>query len=345
MMPKVSVIMTVYNCEKYLAQAIESIITQTFTDFEFIIISEYGSNQETQQIISNYAQKDDRIIVINNTSRLGIAASLNIGMRCAKGEYLARMDGDDISLPKRLAVQVEYMDHNKETSICGCRVLYIDGNGKELYYKDNLSADPKQIKADLLFFCFIHHPSVIFRKSAVIEHGLYYDETYNSSEDHELWIRASQVVKIAVVPDVLLKYRWHMGSAFHTGGDQQQDNCLWIMRGNMENLQIPVSDDELSYLQRTTCRESFRNHRKIEKTLNSFYTSILSKNNELMIYDEDSLRRTLAKRMYWKRHKIRRWAVVFLKSMANALSKERLFYVAIYLELNGFSAALKRAFR
>ena len=344
-MPKVSVIMPVYNGERFLAKAIESILEQTYQDFEFIIIRAYDTNQASADIISQYAKKDNRIIIIDNNSKLGIAVSLNIGIEAAKGDYLARMDGDDISLPERLRTQVAFMENNTDTTICCSRVVYIDETGRDLFYKDNLSADPAQIVSDLFFFCFIHHPSVMFRKNAIFEHELYYDNTYEAAEDHELWRRASRTVKISVVPEILLKYRWHMKSASHTGGVVQKNACLRIMRDNLEELKITASEEELAYLQRTTCYETLSNYRKVEKLLNSFYETIIEKNRDLKVYDENCLIKTLDRRMYWRHHRIRRWVAVTLKSIASAVSSEAIFSSAIFLELNGFSTLIKRLLR
>ena len=341
-MTMVSVVMPIYNGEKYLSQAIESILAQTYTDFELIIVSEFGTNQASQAIIEQYAKADNRIVVIENESRLGIAASLNRGLRAAKGEYIARMDGDDISLPQRLEKQVEFMDANQDVAISCTRVSYIGENGKKLYYKDNLSEDPDQIKADLLFFCFIHHPSVMFRKSAIFEHDLLYDESYTAAEDHELWCRASRLVRIAAIPEVLLKYRWSRKSSYHTGGSVLDNHSRMILRRSLEDLHIPINEEELSYLQRTTCRESILSYKSVEKSLNSYYNTISASNREFMIYDAKCLEDTLNKRMYWKQHRIRRLAAVILKSAAKAASNDALFYAAIYLELNGFAAVLKR---
>ena len=343
MNPKVSVIMPVYNGERYLAQAIESILTQTFKDYEFIIICEYGSNQETLNIISDYAKEDCRIIVISNIERLGIAASLNKGIKHAKGKYLARMDGDDISLPERLAVQVDHMEKNPEVTICASRVAYIDESGRPLYYKDNLSEDPEQLKADLLFFCFIHHSSIIFRKDTIINQGLFYDESYKSAEDYELWCRASHLVEIAVIPNVLLKYRWSQKSSSHSEDGTQEINCIRVMQNNLNTLLITASSEELSYLHRVSCREKLKSAPVIRRELDKFYSLIIEKNRELNVYQERCLTITLNMRMYWKQHRVRRLAVVIIKAIAEVLSSRKIFLLAIYLELNGFSSVIKRA--
>jgi len=207
-----------------------------------------------------------------------------------------------------------------------------------------MSESPEQIKTDLFFFCFMRQSAAIFRASAIWEYGLFYNEDYLTAEDHELWCRASHLVKIAKVPEALIKYRWHMRSTSHAGEDISRGNCVKIMRENLSKLDISATNEDLMCLCRITCHETFLDYRKAEKSLDAFYDLIIEKNRALGIYSEACLIKTLDRRMYWKRHRIRRWAAVLLKSIAKAISNGRVFYSAIYLELNGFSAVLKKAF-
>lgn len=343
-MHRVSVVMPVYNGERFLAQAIESILAQTYKNFEFIIVCEYGTNNESLTIIYEYAKQDDRIVVLQNDIKRGLPTTLNIGVKAASGEYIVRMDGDDIALPSRLAMQVRFMDLNLDISIASNRVMYIDENGNELYQEDNLSENPEQIKSDFLFFCFIHHPTVIMRKMDIIDYDLFYDESFIGAEDYELWCRASHIIKFAKMPEALLKYRWHRKSTSHTNNNISDENCIMVMRVNLERLEISLSDDEIKCLCRTTCRENFTNYKKVEGIFNSLFDLIVKKNREIHLYDENCLIATLEKRIYWKRYKIRRFVVIFLKSVSSLVKKEVIFRSALYLELNGFKAVFKRIF-
>ncbi len=125
--PKVSVIMSVYNGDKYLREAIESILNQTFTDFEFIIVND-GSTDNSLEIIESY--DDERIKTINNKKNIGLTKSLNKALKFAKGKYIARQDADDVSLPNRFEKQVEYLDSHPEVALVGTSVYLIDENGK-----------------------------------------------------------------------------------------------------------------------------------------------------------------------------------------------------------------------
>ena len=343
-MPKASVVMTVYNGEEFLEQAIESILSQTFEDFEFIIIIEHGSNEKSQEIIARYAQKDKRISLLHNDSKLGIAASLNRGMRAAKGEYIARMDGDDISLTTRLEKQIKFMDENPGIAICATGVTCIDGKGAKVNIIDKCADDPEQIKSDLIFYCFIRHPTVMFRKSIVSERGLFYDEGYLATEDYELWCRAAHVAVVARMPEILLLYRWHKFNATRVFLSEGIRNYLKIMRANFDRLEFYPSEEELMILCTETSVETLRNHRTVKRTLEEACELITSNNRRLGIYDEESLKRTLDRRMYLKKHKVRRLVTISIRSLAVLLNSDVLTKLSRYIEYNGFLGTLKRIF-
>jgi len=200
--PEVSVVMPVYNGEKYLEQAVESILNQTFENFEFIIIDDNSSDQ-TPSILKNYSEMDHRIIIIKNSSSLGITKSLNLGIRAAVGDYIARMDADDISLKKRFFKQVDFLKNKQEIALCGTRVLTVKADyGKKYIWKT-----PEDIKAALFFMNALIHPSVMIKREVIIKYQ--YDESYNVAQDYDLWCRISNDFQIANIDEALLEYRWH----------------------------------------------------------------------------------------------------------------------------------------
>lgn len=203
-MPKVTVLLPVYNGEKYLKEAIESILNQTFDDFEFIIIND-GSTDDTKKIIESY--NDKRIRVVNQKNK-GLSLSLNIGISMSQGEYIARMDADDISEKDRLMEQVSFMDQNPEIGICGSSVILINELGDHIGYMIH-PFKHNDIKAQMLFNCPLAHPTVIFRKSFLAKSGLRYNEV--KSEDYDLWVRAVDLTKIANINNYLVKYRIGVG--------------------------------------------------------------------------------------------------------------------------------------
>ena len=178
-MPKVSIVMPVYNGEQYIREAIESIINQTFSDWEFLIINEYGSNEVVTKILEEYMLKDDRIIVYQNQSKLGISASMNIGLMNAKGEYIARMDSDDISAPTRLEKQVSYLDNNPHIGLLGIKPTVF---GEE-DWEWNAESNTEKVKAEALFFQPALHPTVMMRASILKENNLQYNPEYTCAED------------------------------------------------------------------------------------------------------------------------------------------------------------------
>ena len=130
-MKKVSIVMPVYNGKEYIRESIDSIINQSYKNWEFIIVNEFGSDDGSKEIIEEYAEKDDRIKLIQNTKREGISASLNIGLKAATGDYIARMDSDDISGPNRLVKQIEFLDSNPSIGLCGIQPQFI--GDEEIY--------------------------------------------------------------------------------------------------------------------------------------------------------------------------------------------------------------------
>lgn len=196
--------MPVYKGDKYLSEAVDSILNQTFSDFEFIIICD-DPTDETRQILDKYQQKDSRMI-IHYQERQGLANSLNRGISLAQGKYIARMDADDISLPTRFKKQVEFMDNNPEIGISGTWVKVI---GKPPKFVLKHPCDHEDIISNMLFYCTIAHPSVIFRREAFRKNELCYCQEESYAEDYGLWVRVASVLKLANVPQICLCYRMH----------------------------------------------------------------------------------------------------------------------------------------
>lgn len=207
MIPYVTVLMSVYNGEEYLEEAIASILNQTFRDFEFLIIDD-SSTDGTAVILASYSRSDSRVIVVTNESNIGLPRSLNKGLALAHGKYIARMDADDISLPERLEKQVQCMDNNPEIGVCGSWFKKI-GNVK-LSKCTTLPEKHDDIFAAMLFGNHIGHPTVIIRKKTIIGLGQFYNEEFRFAEDYEYWARLAIVgVKFANIGEVLLNYRIH----------------------------------------------------------------------------------------------------------------------------------------
>lgn len=199
--PRISVVMSVFSEPlEWIQESIDSILQQTYTDFEFIIINDNPERKELCDFLTKFAAKDSRMVLIQNETNIGLTKSLNKGLKKSRGEYIARMDADDISLPERFSKQVEFLDKHPETGICGTAI--------EMFGNLNLIFSYPTKHEDIFLFletCFAH-PTVMYRSHIVKQ--FYYDETRRVSQDYDLWIRMYMGgVCMANLNEVLLKYR------------------------------------------------------------------------------------------------------------------------------------------
>ena len=221
--PVVSVVMSVFNGERYLADAIESILAQTFRDFEFIIIDD-GSTDRSLAILKKFAQRDGRIRLISREN-CGLTASLNEGIAVARGVWIARMDADDISLPDRLEKQMAWVQQTG-ADVCGGWVK-LTGTWFHRVWRYYSSSDA--IKLKLLFGSAFAHPAVMLRSSVAKANP--YSEKAHYVEDYELWTRLARLgVKMTNYPGVVLRYRTHPGQVTAVRQKQQRENMRQIFR-------------------------------------------------------------------------------------------------------------------
>lgn len=219
--------MPVYNCESYIVAAIDSILNQTLTAFELIIVDDC-STDKTIEIVSNY--KDERINFIQKKIKSGLVASLNMGINLSRGKYIARMDGDDISHLTRLEKQVNYLDQHSKIDLCGTAYQLIDS---QTIVSFPICHD--DIKIGMLEYCPLAHPTVMLKKSFIDNNNLRYLNEFECAEDYELWTRCVSLGKINNMPDVLLSYRHH-NNQFSITNKKNQDKNSAICRVNMLSL-------------------------------------------------------------------------------------------------------------
>jgi len=206
-MPQLTVLLAVYNGAAYLCEAIESILQQTFSDFEFLIIDDCSTDSSIE-IVNGF--NDKRIQLICNAENIGLAASLNKGIGLSKCNYIARMDADDISDLRRLAVQFDFMKAHPEVGVCGTWVKTF-GEGEVLEWQ--YAANSDDIKCSLLFECPLAHPSVMLRRDVLLDNDIGYDENLKVAQDYDLWVRLSDITKFANIPSILYHYRLHAHQA------------------------------------------------------------------------------------------------------------------------------------
>jgi len=215
--PTVSVIMSVYNGKRFLQEAIDSILAQTFTDFEFLIFDD-GSTDGSSDILSAAAARNRRI-VLERLPHTGLSAALNRGLEKARGRYVARMDADDISLPDRFEKQIRFLDSHPDIALVSGGFELIDEEGRSL--KTILHPVlPEIVHHELLEHNFICHPAIMARRDALRSIGGYRAQ-YLHAEDWDMWLRLSERYRLANLPDVLIKYRQHLSKVSLTGYPQQ----------------------------------------------------------------------------------------------------------------------------
>ncbi|MCO5252640.1 MAG: glycosyltransferase family 2 protein [Candidatus Kapabacteria bacterium] len=210
---QISVLMPNYNGAEFIAEAIESVLNQTFRDFELIIVED-ASTDNSREIIDKYAAADSRIKVIQNETNQFVNISCNIGLRAAKGKYYARLDSDDISMPDRLEKQYEFMEANPDISICGAFCKIIDRKGNVIANK-SFPVDDESIKKSIWSRTPIQHSCMFARMDKMREAG-FYSGKRDPSEDLELMLRTLSIFKFANLPEYLVKYRIHGANLIFT---------------------------------------------------------------------------------------------------------------------------------
>ena len=223
--PLVSVLMSVYNGEPYLRQAIESILDQSFADFEFIIVDD-GSQDRTWDILREYAARDARIVLIQNEANIGLTRSLNKGLAQARGKYIARQDADDVSLPERLELQVRYLEKSPQVGVLGSWIQFIDEHGEAMGIR-RLPVEPGLVKWSLLFGNYLVHTTVMFRRALVDQVGGYAPNT-KYAQDYELWSRMYPRSKVVNLAQVLVHHREHAKSIVANYPPTQKENLAKV---------------------------------------------------------------------------------------------------------------------
>jgi len=246
MLPQISVIMSVYNGSRYLNESIASILSQTFTDWEFIIIND-GSTDNSESIVQGWQNRDERIKLISREHK-GLTISLNEGLSYAQGEYIARMDADDIALPDRFAKQVAFLDENPDHVAVGCRMLVIDPEGMPIFTCSRLTTHEEIDAAYMAGQAgIIGHPAVMIRRRVLQRIGGY-REQFTYAQDRDLFLRLAEVGKLANLPDTLMKFRLNAKSMGHTQRSEQKRcaNLATIEAHQRRGLEPPILSDSSS---------------------------------------------------------------------------------------------------
>ena len=286
----ISVVMPVFNSQvSYLKEAVDSILTQTFKDFEFIIIND-GSTGSCKEYLESLS--DPRIRIIHNEKNLGITKSLNIGLREARGKYIARMDDDDISLPFRFEKQFAFMESNPDIILCGSKKVTI---GKTrplaLLWKHSMT-DMEEYRVKLLF---VNpgpvHPTAFFRHEKLIKYNIWYDESLRYAQDYGMWETISHYGDVCILGDVLVFKREHADQITIAHREQQIECDKKTQRKLLIELMGTISDEELNlhYI------HSAGRHRDavINPEIVNWYRRIMRANDQRHIYNSRKLKRCI----------------------------------------------------
>ena len=274
--PLVSIVMAAYNEEKYIKEAIESILSQTYSNFEFIIVND-GSTDKTEDII--LAFPDHRIKYIKNEQNLKLIASLNKGLTAATGKYIARMDSDDISVPERLEKQVRFMESLPEVGISGAQLIVFGSEDSTMNYP----LHHEDIMLRLLITSCFPNNLVIFRRELLEHYHLSFTPGYDHGEDYKFWTQWVQITKTANLPDYLVKYRFHASSVSH--------KHKYVQRQTRNRIRVEYLQ-EIFHLRNEEQMAHDLYGIDYSKKLNAV-KKVLQKNLEFNLFDQDKLTNTL----------------------------------------------------
>ena len=280
--PLVSVVMSTYNTDKKILKlSIDSILNQSYKNMELIIVVDGGEDD----IYINKFYDDSRIKIIKHSKNLGLPFSLNEAIKTSKGEFIARMDSDDISRKNRIAKQVEYMNNNDQVDILSTWYKTIGSYSKSVKEKNRKS---KYVISKLFFVNIIAHPSVMFRRKSIFSKNLFYNEKFKYSQDFELWNRNNNVV-IEILPYIGIYYRIHNNQiSSYKKNEQKKFYRLTLIR-NLKNLCIDPSNIDFLFI--LNGKKKSWNYRKVY----NFIIEVLNNNLRLKKYDFDAFDLVLKK--------------------------------------------------
>ncbi len=283
--PRVTVVIPVYNRQDYIESSIKSILNQTYTDFELLVINDKSSDN-TAIIVQDLIKQDSRIKLLDNVNQKGIVGGLNTGIANARGEYIVRMDDDDFSLPTRIEKQVKFMDENPKIGVCGTWVKLF-GSVNNIVWKLATSSD--LIKVTMLFYGALAHPAVIIRKKILTDNNQFYDYSFQWTEDYDLWTRLSKFTDFANIPEILLKYRTHSKNVTTTHSDIQLTNSRKIRIRQLNDLGIIPIDEESEIHDKISNSNFDRDNSDFLKKSVSWFNKILLNNSKVSRYNQKVL--------------------------------------------------------
>ncbi len=284
--PTVSVLMPVYNVEKYVAQAVESILNQTYRDFELIVLDDC-SPDKSSAIIDQY--DDKRIVRYKGTENVGLANILNVGIGLARGRYIARMDSDDVSFSNRLQTQVDYLEKHKEIALCSCGLEKF-GTENDVWVRET---NPEEVKITMMFFSPVLHATAIWRKEVFENNHLYYDQETFPAEDYDLWSRAIFHCRLVNIPQILYKYRIH-GIQVTKIDDRAEKREKEIQKRYLKKALPCLKEKDREFFVEQFVKQEGITIQNV-KVLKNIYQKVIVANNKDHFFDKQLLKERLKK--------------------------------------------------
>jgi glycosyltransferase involved in cell wall biosynthesis len=252
-----------------------------------LILLDDGSTDKSGEIAQKF--NDPRIVYHRNENNVGLANNLNFGLKMAKGKYIARMDGDDISLPERLQIQIDYLESHPDVDLCSCG-LEMFGSENAVWIRD---ADPEKVKITMMFYSPILHATSVWRKAAFEKHQLFYNQEAFPAEDYDLWARAIFYCRMVNIPQVLYRYRIHgiqVTKMDHRAAERDRSIKLEYLRKALPSLS---ESNRIEFVDNFLCKKNIAV--KSIKTLKILYSKVLDANKQNGFFDEHLLNEQLSK--------------------------------------------------
>lgn len=296
--PLVSVLIPCYNVEKYVEESISSILNQTYTNLEIIAINDC-STDNTGNILQQLADKDSRITVIDNTENLKLIKTLNKGIQLCNGDYIARMDADDISLPTRIEKEVDFLEKYKDHDIVSTQFYAFRSENLGRRDLHHSPLHDSELRAYMLFKSGICHPAVLIRKRIFSELGLKFEQKYLHVEDYALWSEVIYKTKIANLSEPLLLYRVHKHQVSSLNEELQAENKKEVFKIHCKHFGLPTDDEYIdiytSVAESIPAQSSFKYLNKCEE----FMLSLIELNRIKTFCDAQYLESMLS--LHWLR--------------------------------------------
>ena len=310
--PILSVLMPVFNSELFVAEAIESILNQTFKDFEFLILDD-TSTDKSFRIIKDFEQQDPRIKVYRNDKNLGVVGSRNKLINHSKGKYIAWIDSDDIAIKKRFEKQINFLEAHPEIGMTGAYPVIIDENGNKII-KWWFETDPQKLKIELFFHSPFLSSSVVIRKSALPQNR--YDSNFAVAEDFDLYSKISENSDIANIPEFLVKYRINSKGLSKSNTEKMEQLSVQVIKEHAERLGIELEENTIKNLRKakTALKINFEEIPEIERSM------ILLKN---LLLEKEDFRKTAIEEVIQKY-----WFETCRKSTHNGLKILKIFFTS-----------------